>query len=233
MLSMKNIFLICIFSFCGSLVFAQDTIIKKNSEIIVAKILEISPTEIKYKKFDFQEGPIYIETKSTVQMIHYANGMKETFGEVQTEKVVLKVQDDVDYYSKTNSATGASGKIETFGSKYRVNGKKIGEKNMRILLIETKDPKIISLVDQSKRAQRRQFIWIAAIPLAQIAAVAAISSRPYDPLTQTYGPRNTGAVVLSAVCFAGAVACPIIAINQKHKKRSTTSAAIKLYNQKF
>lgn len=219
--------------------FAQDTIFKRSSAIIVAKIIEISPTEIKYKKFDFLDGPTYIEMKSRVQMIHYANGMKETFEEVKaekeevkTEKTVVQVSDDVDYYSKTSS-NGNSAKIETFGLKYRASGKIIKEKEMRMLLLSTKDPKITALVDQSKRAQRRQFLWIAAIPLAQIGAIAALSSRPYNPATQTYGARNNGVVAFSVICFAGSIACPIIAVNQKHKKKSTTAAAIKLYNQKF
>lgn len=237
--NMKKIILLLVLSFFLGKLIAQDTIVKRNSDLIIAKILEISPTEIRYKKFEFQDGPTYIEIKSTVQMIRYSNGMKETFGEVkkekeevQAEKTTVKVVDDVDYYSKPNSVTGTS-KIEVFGSKYRTNGKRINEKAMRTMLLETKDPKIATLVDQSKRAQRRQFIWIAAIPLGQIAAVAALSARPYDPITQTYGARNNGMVALSTVCVVGAIACPIVAINQKHKKKSTTAAAIKLYNQKF
>lgn len=227
-----QLLLLLLFSLSARL-FAQDTIIKRNSELIIGKILEISDSEIKYKKFGFLDGPTYIELKTKVQMIRYANGMKETFEELKTEKPVVQASEDTDYYSKPSSTNGSTGKIEPFRSKYKTQGKIINEKGMRQLLIETKDPKIISLVDQSKRAQRRQFIWIAAIPLAQISLIAAASARPYDPITQTYGPRNNGVVALSAICFAGSVACPIIAINQKRKKKSTTAAAIKLYNQKF
>lgn len=155
---------------------------------------------------------------------------------------MVQPNDDVDYYSKTNSTNGSSGKIEPFKSKYKVEGKIINEKSIRTILINTKDPKIISLVDQSKKAQRRQFIWIAAIPLAQIALVAfstapaqsyqVTGSTPGTTTTQ-YKPQNNGLYVLGAVTLAGAVACPIISIKQKQKKKNTTAAAIKLYNQKF
>ena len=84
----KNILILALaFSF-GNL-FSQDTIIRRSSEVIIAKILEISPTEIRYKKFEFQDGPTYIEIKARVKKIHYANGVKEEFEE---QKVVVELK---------------------------------------------------------------------------------------------------------------------------------------------
>ncbi len=249
---MKNLTLLILLSFFVEKSVAQDTIIKNNSEKILVKILEIYPNEVRYKKFTFLDGPTYIEMKSDINMIVYSNGIKEIFEQKQPEKKVLKITEDVDYfeqkkpekeavkvsedtdyYSKTYATNGSSSKIETFGKKYKTQGKIINEKSMRIILLDTKDPKIIGLVNQAKRAQRRQFIWIAAIPLVQLALVAAANARPYDPITQTYGPRKNGVVAFSAICFAGSIACPIFSISQKKKKKSTTAAAIKLYNQKY
>ena len=36
---------------------AQDLIIMKNGNILETKVMEISQTEIKYKRFDLLEGP--------------------------------------------------------------------------------------------------------------------------------------------------------------------------------
>ena len=56
--------LLTIFTF--SICFSQDVITIKTGEDISAKILEIGQTEIKYKKFDNQTGPIYSILKSDV-----------------------------------------------------------------------------------------------------------------------------------------------------------------------
>jgi len=58
---------------------AQDFIIKKNGDEISAKVEEIGTTEIKYKKFDNQDGPMYTIARTEVFMIKYANGTKEVF----------------------------------------------------------------------------------------------------------------------------------------------------------
>jgi hypothetical protein len=55
---------------------AQDIIIKKNGEEIQSKILEVSGSEIKYKKFDNVDGPSYTIDKSEVFVIKYADGTK-------------------------------------------------------------------------------------------------------------------------------------------------------------
>lgn len=63
---------------------SQDLITKKSGEEIVAKILEVGQTEIKYKKFDFQDGPTFVILKSDVLMIRYENGTKDIF--IETNK---------------------------------------------------------------------------------------------------------------------------------------------------
>lgn len=60
---------------------AQDIIVTKQSERIDAKILEISPTEIRYKRTDNPDGPTYVLPKEKVASVVYANGGAETFEE--------------------------------------------------------------------------------------------------------------------------------------------------------
>jgi len=56
---------------------AQDIITTKTGEDILAKIVEVGHTEIKYKKFDNPEGPQFTILKSDVLMIRYENGTKD------------------------------------------------------------------------------------------------------------------------------------------------------------
>ena len=58
---------------------AQDIIILKNSEKIEAKIVEISSTEIAYKKADYTDGPTFRLDISEVSSIIYANGEVQAF----------------------------------------------------------------------------------------------------------------------------------------------------------
>jgi len=56
---------------------ASDTIVLLNGNIIDAKIEEITPTEIKYRRADNLSGPLYTINKSEVLSIKYGNGTVE------------------------------------------------------------------------------------------------------------------------------------------------------------
>jgi hypothetical protein len=60
--------------------YAQDNIVLRNGEEIAAKVLEVSPTELKYRKTTNPDGPIYTSPVRDVLLIKYANGTKDNFG---------------------------------------------------------------------------------------------------------------------------------------------------------
>jgi hypothetical protein len=59
---------------------AQDTIYFHRNEKEVAKILEINPTEIVYRKMSYLDGPMFRSLKADIDSIRFANGLKEVFG---------------------------------------------------------------------------------------------------------------------------------------------------------
>ena len=61
---------------------AQDLIILKDGNTIEVKILEISPTEIKYKRFDHLDGPTIVIMAVNVLSIRYENGRTEIINAV-------------------------------------------------------------------------------------------------------------------------------------------------------
>jgi len=78
----KNKIFVCILFFLSIPLFtlhAQDKILKTDNAIIEAKVVEISASEIKYKKFSNLNGPTYTISKTDIQMIVYENGEKEMF----------------------------------------------------------------------------------------------------------------------------------------------------------
>ncbi len=78
---------IILFSLLSSIGFCQDVIIKKDSTKIDAKILEISQTEIKYKIFNYQDGPLYIVSKNDIAYVIYSNGLVERIAEPKKTSV--------------------------------------------------------------------------------------------------------------------------------------------------
>jgi hypothetical protein len=60
---------------------SQDYIFKKNGDEIKVKVVEILKSEVKYRKFDNLNGPIYSIDIADVFIIKYENGTRETFGQ--------------------------------------------------------------------------------------------------------------------------------------------------------
>ncbi|RIJ41700.1 hypothetical protein [Pontibacter oryzae] len=58
---------------------AQDIIMKRSGEKIEAKVLEITPTEVKYKRHASPDGPVYTVLKNDISVIQYADNTSESF----------------------------------------------------------------------------------------------------------------------------------------------------------
>jgi len=114
---MKKIILTTLIAiFTLTLGFSQDVITTRSGESIQAKILEVGQTEIKYKKFDNLEGPVYWILKSVVLMVKYENGTVDVFQIEKknadssavvslTENLFMKGQvDATKYYTKYKGA---------------------------------------------------------------------------------------------------------------------------------
>jgi len=64
----------------------QDIIYKTDHTIIEAKVLKISGTEVEYKRFSNQDGPVYSISRALIQMIIYQNGEKEVFDQAKPKR---------------------------------------------------------------------------------------------------------------------------------------------------
>lgn len=59
--------------------FCQDIILTNSGKEISSKIIEINLLEVKYKKFEYLDGPIITILKKDILKINYQNGTTETF----------------------------------------------------------------------------------------------------------------------------------------------------------
>lgn len=76
-------------------IFAQDVIVKKDGSTILSKVLEISTSEIKYKKFSNINGPTYSISPLEVLTINYENGEKEDYTRNDSKDLHQELQNSV------------------------------------------------------------------------------------------------------------------------------------------
>ncbi len=85
--------------------FSQDVILYKNGTEERCKVIEVTPSQVKYKKEDNPDGPVYTTYKSAIQIIRYANGNEDVFSIPKTSTVapivstpvVEKKEEDIFY----------------------------------------------------------------------------------------------------------------------------------------
>ena len=106
---------------------AQDVIVKNDQSTVMSKVLEVTSTEIKYKKWNNQDGPTYSISKSEVLSINYENGEVEKFsGNVTTQPNTIQ---DVTQPQR-------KGIMECSGSRLLLNGRVLSDEEVRYLVGE-------------------------------------------------------------------------------------------------
>ena len=75
----RKALLLLVALFAVTLCYSQDVITTKTGDDIQAKVMEVGNTEIKFKRMDNPDGPLFTLLKSDVLMIRYANGTKDIF----------------------------------------------------------------------------------------------------------------------------------------------------------
>ena len=88
-------------------VFSQDIIVKKDKSEIKAKVIEIQDASIKYKPFEFLDGPLRSIQISDVSSIKYEKGNIETFTPVpiSTNPVTASVNSEPASINQPSSET--------------------------------------------------------------------------------------------------------------------------------
>lgn len=77
---MKRTFLLLCLALTGMAAFAQDIIVTAKAERIEALITEVSPTEIRYKKWNYQDGPTFVVAIADLSAVIFKNGEVQVFG---------------------------------------------------------------------------------------------------------------------------------------------------------
>jgi hypothetical protein len=79
MKKIKRIITVALALTASTAMHAQDIIVTTKAEKITAKVTEIDIEVVKYKQYDYQEGPTHTIKKSDIASIVYQNGKVEVF----------------------------------------------------------------------------------------------------------------------------------------------------------
>lgn len=91
---MKKTILIIILSAMFGILKAQDTIYMKTGTVINAKVFEINKDEVRYKKANNSDGPVYSLEKNEITLIQYQNGTKDVFVTNSTQVQKSEIPND-------------------------------------------------------------------------------------------------------------------------------------------
>jgi len=149
-----TLFLLCI----TGMVMAQDVIVKKDQSTIMSKVLEITNTEIKYKKWSNQDGPTYSINRSEVISINYENGEMETFSNNASSPTNANQQPTLRADAGFMTAYG--------GSALKLNGRNLSDEEVRNLV----DPQSYQLYLKGKKESTWEGICLVASISAAIGA---------------------------------------------------------------
>lgn len=78
---MKKLLLPALLMLVGLSLSAQDVIVRRNGQSVEARITEVNPDNVRYKRFDNPDGPTFTILISDIQSITYENGTTDVFQE--------------------------------------------------------------------------------------------------------------------------------------------------------
>jgi len=82
---LSSIILIIALSIISLNSYSQDIIYNIDGSKIEAKVEEVGKSEVKYRKFDNTDGPVYVLPKREIMMITYENGSHDIINEKSEE----------------------------------------------------------------------------------------------------------------------------------------------------
>ncbi|MDO5106117.1 hypothetical protein [Capnocytophaga sp.] len=166
-------------SLIGFSAYSQDVITTKKGEDIQAKVLEITLNEIKYKKFDNPNSPVYTLLKSDVLLIRYENGSKDIFNN----------ETPITENKAGNGDNTPKNRITIIDKTHFLNGKRISGSEMKSILYQDQEARAIYKKSQGFRTGEI-VCGVVGCLFATVGLVAVIA----DPQSNTWLYADAAAV---------------------------------------
>jgi hypothetical protein len=214
---MNKVFFFIYFFLFPSFLFSQDTLIKANGDLLLVKVIEINPLEIKYKRFDFLDGPVYVNHKQNVKSLNLAGGVIENF--IPIKEPAVRKRKHPSYYAQTDT-------IIVKGNVFIYMEKKRSIYDVSDFLkskISEPENEIANLIKISNKAYKREKYYTAGFIALGVSTIVCMVMVPEEKK-----------FLFPAIPLAVGTAFCIYSQGRFHKKRYTlTKQAVHLYNQRF
>ena len=192
----KTLLSFIIFLFVGILSFAQDTIIFRNGDEVVAKVSEVSDSEIKYHLWNNQSGPIYVKKASDIFMVKYKGGYKEVY-----DNYISQSGSESEWESLRSYA------LSTYGAKniyirsgyVKMDGKMLSREELSRILMSDELHTYYSAVGQSTAGALMTLFGLAVGITGGILTFAAINTKVGLPLFIVVDVLTTVGIPLWAI----------------------------------
>ena len=211
---------------------AQDTLVKRNSEKVICKVIEVGSTNLKYLRWDLPTGPTYILPKEEVDFVRYANGVKEDFSTYAKHSETSSAKPDLT--------------IQPSNGLYFYKGHLINEMDMLDLAWNSNDKKIRLLVSKTEHeriVKKAFFLAGTCLATASILNLTGIfnlyatseqiarSGSTNNSYTQNLRARRTLRGSVSGDLMLGAAACGAVSLVYKFRERNNAHLVVNLYNK--
>ena len=167
------------------------------------------------------EGPDFVDLKSNIKGISYANGSYEDFHPVKPEPEKPVSAIPVQKY-----------KLEPDGKKFRYGDLYLKEMKMYRFVLQKNDPELSKAVKKAKSSKWKKYIGFGAIPFGAATILYYGVYKFYsDPSNSLYNPDLASAALYDTFTNAAVtVACGAIGItcNIQHKKHN--KKVVDIYN---
>jgi len=206
---------------------AQDTLVKKNNERVVGKILEVNPDNVKYKRTDYLTGPTFTIEKKELKYILYSNGTKDSFENyVNTSSPLAFVPQQLDLT------------IQPAGKYYYFQNKKITEQDMLDIAWKQQDKKIKLFVKKTEDLKiGRNCFLLAGIVTGTAGLLTFVGAfSPYKAAAYGTGIRSTRMAARSEFhatgryLLLGALTCEVVSYVFYIKEKHNAHLVVDLYN---
>ncbi len=238
---MKKLFFFYILFLISIASKSQDIIIKKNGDEIKAKVAEIGVNEIKYKRFDFQDGPVYTISKSEVVLVRYENGLNEIINSGSSNNSSNNTNTTNSYQPITSQPVAVepekvSKVIDYIYGSYSQGGRYVSKTRVIKILSETKDTEINKLLKKAKHRKNAGNIIALSVGLpliifGTITTLSGVASKVN--IDNSYNPDGSGIIRVGAIIAGAGVLIQFANIGFQSKSRRATNEAIAIYNKKY
>ncbi len=244
----KKIFLLSFYlSVIVKITFGQDTIQLRNNSITIGHVKEINALEVKFKKIENPDGPLYILNKYEVEKVKYQNGTFDKFEYVAPwRRKNLPSSTGTNAYDTASSNTSnqnltqpdLSNKLldpiefENFGYRERrncfsANNRVLKGNGLNRFLRAQHNPVINLNVSKAKSYQTQSYLGFLAIPMAAVGAYYMFNNTNlYQSSESMKLDRQKGIACLFASAMTVSYSIRVNNLRTKHLQR-----AVDAYNE--